>query len=130
MVQCRALEDLDRRTAGRQEGDGLLHATGRGVGGGQWLDRDTGLLNGRLHAPQSQVVPDLPAHGLDPVLVTGKDHDAPGALVHAQVQRVLLRAAALREADRLVGERPPGRHVTAADPHVAERTDVSHLLPL
>ncbi|MEU0278182.1 hypothetical protein [Streptomyces sp. NPDC006195] len=114
------MEDLNRSTARRLEGEARFHSTQIAVLLGQWLDH--GGLDGLPHLAEYQMVADLPAHNLDPVLPTRQDHDPPATLVHAQIQRFRLRAAPFCEAGRLEGEGTPGRHAGGPAPHVAQRT--------
>ena len=91
------------------ERDDLLDPPGIGLGQRQFLERDACCIERGLHPLQRGAVADLPADGDDLVGVSGHDDDARGALVHSQVQGVVVRAGALRETQYFEGELAPAR---------------------
>jgi hypothetical protein len=87
VIQHRTVEDLERRSRGILEGDDFLDPALVGLGGGQFLDRNTGGVQGGFDFLQRGVVAHLPADGQNSVDIARHDDDACRALVHPQVQR-------------------------------------------
>lgn len=101
------MEHLQRGAGRILEGDHLFDAAGVGLLDGQFLETDTGAVQGGLDPLQRLVVTHFPADRDHPVNLAGDDDDPGRAFVHPQVQRGLVGSFPFGESQHTEREMAP-----------------------
>lgn len=126
MVENRSEEDLDTVAVGIVECDDLFGVAVAGVGLGEDLDLDAGLLDSFANTLKSELIAHFPAHCECLVRLTRKDDQSRATLVQAEVEAVGFRATTNREAESVNHELAPASHVLRLDPEISQAPNFSH----